>query len=464
MAADIKMFGGGCFPWPWYDFYDIYGFPPLQATSSSLQRSRAGRRTTGSWYLYAHSTETPQLMVSGVSEANALTGDGEIDTGFGDHLYGTFAVLFMELPDTNPEMLCVNYCTGVYGIELRLCADGKIKMYYGGSLLGTSAASVGDGKWHIIEYKQDQPSGGAYELRIDNSTEFSGTTSMTTNAISRVYLGKRLNRATESYSVLFDDMVWCHDDYVTYGAVVGCSQVGEGYYSSGVPRYFEYEPIYDPDNAPYVPFSYWWEGTWGGLPLPGINPYVYPGSRFPDVLEEFYSDTGFGELGGVWLTRERKFIPSASGIVLSTDDYRSLKSLKIGEDREPIYAIRTSYLCKRSLAANSFKLFLRSNGSNYENTVAVSLNESLRYTYSQLWQQDPGRSVDWTAVTSSLLEMGVHCIDGTVSANYHLRFFEGLGCESGSPCAPGAMLVDCGIHILSAYAPRDPWTTWNLGG
>jgi hypothetical protein len=103
-----------------------------------------------------------------------------------------FALKFGRMPDTEGEFP-LELLSGAYGntnfvnqLGLSIGADGKFRLYRGdfgtGTLLATGTTVLVTDSWYYIEFRAYiDDTAGEYELKIDGSSEFSGTAVDTQN-------------------------------------------------------------------------------------------------------------------------------------------------------------------------------------------------------------------------------------------------------------------------------------------
>lgn len=112
-------------------------------------------------------------------------------------------------------------------LSLNLASDGTLKLYKGttGSqvLLGTSSTSLSQDTWYRIGIKVVADTSGSYELKINGSSEISGSSGWDTNApaLNIIYLGNIYDRNSLSFKFYWDDVVADDANYIDVDYAVG---------------------------------------------------------------------------------------------------------------------------------------------------------------------------------------------------------------------------------------------------
>lgn len=112
-------------------------------------------------------------------------------------------------------------------LSLNLASDGTLKLYKGttGSqvLLGTSSTALSQDTWYRIGIKVVAGSSGSYELKINGTSEISGSTDWDSNApaLNIPYLGNRYDRNSLSFKFYWDDVVADDTSYIDVDYAVG---------------------------------------------------------------------------------------------------------------------------------------------------------------------------------------------------------------------------------------------------
>ena len=96
---------------------------------------------------------------------------------------------------------------------LTLTAAGNLKLYNAtGSLVATSTTALATSRWYLIDLKTQIADSGAYELKLNGTSEFSGSGADLLNAAGStvVFLFGKLDDSTATGTLYFDD--WFCDD------------------------------------------------------------------------------------------------------------------------------------------------------------------------------------------------------------------------------------------------------------
>lgn len=104
---------------------------------------------------------------------------------------------------------------GIHKFSLRMNTAGKL-LAYGGSavtLLATSTATPALSTWTRLEITVGTGGSAAYELKINGSADISGTANLGSVNNGRVRLGKFTNRASNAYTIYWDDLATSVTDY-----------------------------------------------------------------------------------------------------------------------------------------------------------------------------------------------------------------------------------------------------------
>ena len=109
---------------------------------------------------------------------------------------------FIEMADTGGSTKC--YFT--------LNSSRQIKAYSNsGALIATGATALSVDTWYRIEIQTSTGSGNqAYEVKIDGTSEISGTMNQLTNQHGSLYIGKRTNLNSQTINFYYDD-IYCDD-------------------------------------------------------------------------------------------------------------------------------------------------------------------------------------------------------------------------------------------------------------
>lgn len=313
--------------------------------------------------------------------------DGSIASGFAADTRINFWIKVITLPTdakaTVEEMFLNSNRGGSYeSLTLTIDSDGKIGVYIcdtdasppSNTLLGRSSTAINDGVWHAVQLKDDYTGGSPthdYELIIDDVSEVSGSTSsIATNNVANIYIGKYVDKFDDKgYDLYIDDVAIASDAYVTYP--------------------YSIERVV-PDSA----------GTYENWSRTG------GGSNNWEALDDL--------TGGV-------IVPDGDTTYLSSSvsDEResvlceSCTSVSLGKQ---IAAVKTSYVVKRGGAGDQTKFFIRdSGGTNRDTSSAITVTSAYK-AYATLWETNPATGAAWNAAEINLTELGMLNINPEVWA------------------------------------------------
>jgi hypothetical protein len=135
--------------------------------------------------------------------------------------YVEFAFKPSSLPSaaSGEQMVALLDTSSAVKLTVRLRSDGKLSVYdSAGSLVATGATVLAAGNEYSIGIKVGTGASAAYELRINNASELSGTANQGTNRLAFVELGKYANVNSASVDFVYDDIV-ISDDAFTGGTL-----------------------------------------------------------------------------------------------------------------------------------------------------------------------------------------------------------------------------------------------------
>lgn len=177
------------------------------------------------------------LTVGGIDPDGKFASSGV----FADTLYTEFAFRFTTESSaaTGEDVVDIIDASGSSKGSVRLLNSKKLSVYNSaGTLVATGSSVLNTGQWYYIGIKTSTGSGStSYELRIDGSSELSGTMSCGTSSSYGARFGKSVNRNGTSVDYYFDDIV-LGDTAFTDGAYrVLVSYPTSGDFSAGLWSY-----------------------------------------------------------------------------------------------------------------------------------------------------------------------------------------------------------------------------------
>lgn len=135
--------------------------------------------------------------------------------------------------------ICSFLDAGSKQVELRLLADGTLRVTRNGTTLATGTAALSAGTTYYIEFKVTINDSGSYEVRVDGSNtnhpNSTGDTQNTANATAnQVRIGDALAPGTNTPNIDFDDLYICdgtggvNDDFLGDVRVDAYFPIGNG--------------------------------------------------------------------------------------------------------------------------------------------------------------------------------------------------------------------------------------------
>lgn len=139
--------------------------------------------------------------------------------------YLRFYFNFATAPASSNEQIAVilDATVTTASLEIRLNSDGTLSAYSGTTLLATGATVLSSGTWYRIEIKRLLgTTNAAWELKINGTSEISGTFSPGRSTGNDVRLGKNTDRNSQTIDFFYDDVVLSDSAYPGAGQ---CSMV-----------------------------------------------------------------------------------------------------------------------------------------------------------------------------------------------------------------------------------------------
>ena len=146
-------------------------------------------------------TATGQVNIGSIDSTGVLANNAQSTSVMG------FAFRYATKPASNNEVIAGNYgsIADIKG-ELRINSSGNLEHYRAsGALVATGATALVADTWYYIEYKVVNSATGAYEVKINGVSEFSGTADHGTGNTVFIQLGKNPNRNGNTVDFFYDD-------------------------------------------------------------------------------------------------------------------------------------------------------------------------------------------------------------------------------------------------------------------
>lgn len=115
----------------------------------------------------------------------------------------------------NEEILRSRTGGGTEKFTLRLASSGELVMYAGTTPLATSSAVLSADTWYKLYVKMGTGASAAYELYVDDVSQFSGTASVSTTNTAQFNFGKTNNRNSNSVDYFYDNIIVDDSQYHT---------------------------------------------------------------------------------------------------------------------------------------------------------------------------------------------------------------------------------------------------------
>lgn len=274
-------------------------------------------------------------------------------------MYSRFYFRYDTAPSSgNSEPIFATQSAGsVLKFELRVTnSSGSIFLAAYNSavtLLATGTTALSSGVWYRIEVLTGTGASANWEVRIDGTTEISGTDDLTTNNNAKALLGKTVNRSGQGVDFFYDDML------LDNGAWPGAGQIKS------------LLPDADGDNAQ------WTAGT---------------GSTYTEV------DEGVAADGATTYWQS----------VAQNDAHTvNLQSTATGDISGTINALKVSAHTARAGGANgNMSLRIRSGTSNTDGGTSTTI-ASFGWRHHWVSATDPATSAAWTLSGIDEAEVGV---------------------------------------------------------
>lgn len=306
-------------------------------------------KRTGTYALQANPTTTATGYAN-VGTIDSTARDVNFDVA---DVYARFYFRAATLPASNSEpIFSSNRSTGgAIKFELRIDSAGNLLGYgQGTSLLATGTTVLSTGTWYRIEVRVGTGASANWEVKINGTSEISGTADLRSDNNVNVRFGKTTNRNGNTVDFFYDDIA------VSDSAYPGAS---DGVYPLTV----------DGDGT----YTAWTVGAGAGADYTNIDEIPHDSSTTYLLSTLSAGDASTGTLISM---------PSSSSI----------------------YAVKATTFVIRNGAGASFQQRTRS-GSTDSDTADITPLAS--YTdYHQLHATDPNTSSAWTESAVNAIEVG----------------------------------------------------------
>lgn len=176
----------------------------LESTTTSGTFSvQATTKRTGGYALRINPTTTN----AGFADIRFLGANGDAG-GNNATIYTRFYFRYGTKPSSNNEPIYAAVSTApATKLEIRIDSSGQILAYDSAlSLLGTGSTVLAQDTWYRIEVLSGTGAAANYEVRIDGTTELSGTANQTVTNHGRMQFGKVANRNGNTVNFYYDDI------------------------------------------------------------------------------------------------------------------------------------------------------------------------------------------------------------------------------------------------------------------
>ena len=264
--------------------------------------------------------------------------NGTIGTIVTTDIYFGFYFYYVTKPASSNEPLAsTNTGSSTLRLELRLNSDGTLSVYDQAANLITTGSTVLDAStWYKIDIRSSVGVSAAYEVRINNTVEMSGTADQSASANFFVVVGKSAIRGSQAVDFYYDDL-W-----------VDTAGYAPGSYNIGIMK-----PMSDSTNA--------WIGSYADIdevPIDVANYVVSNGTSAATFNMQTFADTG---------------IPDSCTIHV-------VKGYSYGADTDN--------------ETNSYSVGVRSNVTNSMTSNFNTTNTAVEM--SKITTADPNTSTTWT--------------------------------------------------------------------
>ena len=201
-------------------------------------------KRTGDYALKILPVTTGTAYANNVYCSHLATGDTDASTGIAT-AYWRFYVNFAALPTAaEPIFRSVNTAV-IFKFELRINQNGNLSAHDALlSALGTGSTVLTTGTWYRIEVKIATGASAAWEVKINGTSELSGSTAdLTTGNNRNATFGKQINRNGSGYEAYYDDIACSDSAYPGAGAIQCIRPDGNGNYTAWAGVYTDVDDL-----------------------------------------------------------------------------------------------------------------------------------------------------------------------------------------------------------------------------
>lgn len=391
-------------------------------------------------------TGTGYALVGGWASLGQETGLSAITS------FNRFYFRFATLPASGDEPIAAissnNTAAGPFKLEVRINSSGQLVAYdTTPTLLATGTTVLSANTWYMIECKAGKGASAPWEVKINGTSEISGTSSNLISANSvGIFLGKVINRNGNSVDFFYDD--WVIDDATYPGAsqLAIMKVTGAGTYTAWTGAYTNINPI-PAQTTTFISTSSVGAATFTlqSAAAAGISGTILAvracayvsdsgGSsllrvRFrsattdTDTTDNNASGSGFSLLSNVFTTN-----PATSSAWSVSD----LASIEVGVYSNNTTAVKCSSAYVLVLFAPSLALSpgVSTRGTTTSSSLSFSASDASAGTgpYTYQWQRSTDYGATWNNISAATT---LSLTDSTVALgaiySYRLRYIDSAG-------------------------------------
>lgn len=204
-----------------------------ECTLSGTASIQSSTIITGDYSLRTNPTTT----ATGYAEIKALAADGTATDANVATSYIRFKFRYATKPATDAEPLFAIYDSGSsQKCSVRLVDTGVLRFTPASGSSTAGATVLAANTTYRVEIKVSTGASSAFEVKLDGTSELSGTGDLGTNNAAFVRLGKSVSLADKSVDFFFDDFVWKDDAYPGAGTIQRMAPNAQGFYSDFSPN------------------------------------------------------------------------------------------------------------------------------------------------------------------------------------------------------------------------------------
>jgi hypothetical protein len=191
-------------------------------------------------------TSGTQYIAIGDVAADGTNVSVNSDNGFAvtrpTTLFARFYFQWTTKAASGAEPICVFFTTSLLGssvisinkMTVMLDSNGKLAAYNSGNtLMATGSTVLSSGTWYRVEVKCGTGSSAAWEVKINGTSEISGTGNLDTHAHQNFYLGKQWNHSSQSVVYNFACVYLDDAAYPGAGTQAILTPSAAGHYTTG---------------------------------------------------------------------------------------------------------------------------------------------------------------------------------------------------------------------------------------